>query len=215
MSVIAKQQRKPAPATAQGATHDLAALAKQAHDGHEAGQRHAGGMLEQYRAAGVALIAARAECKRRGIGWVQWYRENIRFGKTQIYRYIEWANFPSTGNLEEDMREWRRISGNAPKVEADDEGEPGEDEWEDEQDSVDEPPPDTDTPDDETEPSPDDSSVSPHHTHPFVLKLTRAGHAKFTEKVAWLGKRHHIDNATATVVAAVDRWFAEGEVGND
>jgi hypothetical protein len=100
---------------------ELATLAKRANAEHEAGEIATRksrdqycNSLNHYRASGEALIAAREKCRRRGEKWTQWYGENIRFSKTQIYRYIEWANFPSTGNFEEDAAEWRRISDNAP-----------------------------------------------------------------------------------------------------
>src|SRR5262245_31169094 len=96
---------------------ELAALAKQINEHHEAGeiagrQRKLAGRkrLEHYRFAGQALREAKAKCEHGH--WGPWLKTNFPFSHTQANRYMALANYTLTGNLEADEQEWRRISGN-------------------------------------------------------------------------------------------------------
>jgi hypothetical protein len=105
-----------------GTGEDMVALARQVKKLLEAGHdaRHRG--LAFYRAAGEALLKARAECERPENPyyrkWLAWLKENVGISRTQAYRYMALAKLPVTGTLEEQEAAWQRISGNAPTQDA-------------------------------------------------------------------------------------------------
>jgi hypothetical protein len=91
---------------------DLAVLAAEINAAHEAGEAKSRARLDDYRRAGELLLKVQAALPHGR--WLPWLKGNVRFSKTQAYRYMEWANFPSTGTLAEAEAEWQRISGNVP-----------------------------------------------------------------------------------------------------
>lgn len=88
---------------------DLHALAKRINAAHEAGEGAARQGLEHFRAAGEALLKAKAQCAHGK--WLAWLEKNIRCGRTQAWRYMALAKCSVTEHLDE---QWRIISGNAP-----------------------------------------------------------------------------------------------------
>jgi hypothetical protein len=100
------------PPAAHRPAADLAALAAEINHQHQAGEAAARKRLDHYRMAGKALLKAK-EAYGRG-GFLKWLEANVRFSRTQAYRYMELAKVPVTGSLEYQEAEWRRISGNAP-----------------------------------------------------------------------------------------------------
>src|SRR4051794_37177312 len=99
------------PAIVRPAT-DLAALAAEINSQHAAGEEASRKGLSHYRAAGKALLKAKAACSHGK--WLTWLKQNVRFGQRQAYRYMELAKFDSESNL---ANEWIRISGHSPTTE--------------------------------------------------------------------------------------------------
>jgi hypothetical protein len=103
-------------------TQDLAALACEINAEHDAGQAATRKGLDHYRAARKALLRAKEICGHGG--WLRWLAENCpRISDRQARRYMELAKSDVTTDLplEEQEAEWRRICGNAPREEPDDE----------------------------------------------------------------------------------------------
>jgi hypothetical protein len=100
------------------AAEDLDALAARANAAHEAGEAASRKGLEHFRAAGEALLKAKAQC---GHGnWLAWLEKNVRFSERRAQQYMRLAKSEVTADLE---AEWQIISGNAPEKE-EAEGEP-------------------------------------------------------------------------------------------
>jgi len=97
---------------------DLAQLAQQINADHEAGEQARKERLSRFRSAGEKLLKAKKLCKHGQ--WLKWLKENVKFSKTQAHRYMDFAKFPVTGNLDltgnldEQESAWQQISGNAP-----------------------------------------------------------------------------------------------------
>jgi hypothetical protein len=107
---------------------DLDTLARQINDEHAAGEAATRKGLAHYRAAGEALSKAREACKRAKRPWLPWLKKNCpNVKRARAYHYIALHEFLVTRNLtpeqEEAESEWRRISGNAPTGDAQDEPE--------------------------------------------------------------------------------------------
>jgi hypothetical protein len=106
------------PRMAQTNQPGLAKLARRIRARHEAGETARRKGLEHYRAAGDALIEARAECVRLGLDWLQWLESEVKVVKrARAYHYIAFATLLVTRNLTpaKQEEEWRRISGNCAK----------------------------------------------------------------------------------------------------
>jgi hypothetical protein len=100
------------PPAAVRAVNDLAELAHQINAEHAAGEQAAREGLEHFRAAGEALVKAKAQC---GHGkWLPWLKKNIKCGDRQARRYMALAKLDVTSDLES---QWQVLSGN---VDADD-----------------------------------------------------------------------------------------------
>jgi hypothetical protein len=81
---------------------------------HFAGQAAAQKGLNHYRRAGEALLKARDVMKKDGDRtWLK-RLEASGIGRSRAYQYMTLAKLPVTGTLEGQESEWRRISGNAP-----------------------------------------------------------------------------------------------------
>lgn len=86
----------------------LAELASKINAAHEAGERASWKGLEHFRAAGEALLRAKAQC---GHGkWLAWLEKNVSCTERQARRYMAFAKSDVTSDLES---QWRAISGNA------------------------------------------------------------------------------------------------------
>jgi hypothetical protein len=72
-----------------GPAEDLGELAAQINAEHEAGEKFTRKGLEQYRAAGEALIKAREQCGSRK--FKPWLEANVKFTRQTAYAYIRVA----------------------------------------------------------------------------------------------------------------------------
>jgi hypothetical protein len=94
--------------------HSLAELANKANYLHVEGEKARAKGLENFRHVGLTLLQAKEQVERGQ--FVKWLKEQLKFSKTQAYRYMSLAKLPVTGNLEE---QWRVISGNVDPPEDD------------------------------------------------------------------------------------------------
>jgi hypothetical protein len=88
------------------AAEDLAALASKANAEHEAGERLTRKGLGHYRAAGEALLKAKAQC---GHGkWLDWLKANVKFSGRTARDYIRlaenWEKLAAAANLRGALR---------------------------------------------------------------------------------------------------------------
>jgi hypothetical protein len=120
------EQERPMPTVDR-----LIDCARRANRGHDAGRDARGTMIdargtmidamgtmiEHYRAAGRALKEAREECRRQGLAFNTWLKDNVRFSRARAYHYMALDDRLVTRRdltPEQMVDEWRRISGNAP-----------------------------------------------------------------------------------------------------
>jgi ParB family chromosome partitioning protein len=90
---------------------ELAALAAQINAEHAAGERAARRGMAHFRAAGLALLKAKAAC---GHGrWLPWLKANVQCSQRRAQRYMALAKCEAASDLED---QWRVISGHGAHV---------------------------------------------------------------------------------------------------
>jgi hypothetical protein len=194
---------------------DLAALVVLINNEHEAGEAAHRESMEHFRACGVAISKAKAECERQKIPWVRWLEENCpALGRVRAWRYWRLAKDAVTlRNDPEALRErWRQICGNAPAPVAEEEDEDGA--ANDAEAAKNSGATATKAPAAENSGAPDgksDKAKTPADVpKPLSLWLTPAERALFLEQVWYLMRVGEIDNETDAVREAVRLWYERG-----
>jgi hypothetical protein len=105
---MATQQQSPRPG--------LPTFAQTINQEHAAGESATREGLQHYRAAGVAVIKAKAACKRTRTPWGKWLKANTKVTRMTANRYERLARKWRGGNVTlHVLNLWRRICGNKPK----------------------------------------------------------------------------------------------------